>query len=191
MTSADKFKPWRTLSKRVALELNKFLKVESHTVELPDGQIIEDWGWIVIPNYINVLPMTTDGDFLLFRQVKYGLEGVSLAPVGGYIESSEDPLLAAKRELIEETGYSAREWVHLGTFRTAPNRGVGMGHLYLALGAIYVDEAHSDDLEEQELVRLSVVQLRKALFAGDIKAMSWTACVSLALHYLENHKTTS
>src|SRR5512139_728419 len=101
---------WKTLSRRVILEHSKYLVVEEHAVELPDGRVIEDWPWLITPDFVNVVAVTEGGQFLCFRQTKYGIEGDSLAPVGGYLEPGEDPLVAAQRELLEETGYQAAEW---------------------------------------------------------------------------------
>jgi ADP-ribose pyrophosphatase len=75
--------PWKTLSRRTILDRGKFLKVESHTVELPDGQIIPDWPWIITPDYVNVVALTEADEFLCFRQTKYAVDGTSLALVGG------------------------------------------------------------------------------------------------------------
>jgi len=83
-------KSWKTLARRTILQHSKFLVVEEHTVELPDGRIIEDWPWVITPDYINVTAVTTEGLFLCFRQTKYSVEGMSLAVVGGYLEPGED-----------------------------------------------------------------------------------------------------
>ena len=82
---------WKTLSRRVILEHSQYLKVENHTVELPNGQVIENWPWVITPDFVNILAVTQGGEFLVFRQAKYGIEGTSLATVGGYIEPGEDP----------------------------------------------------------------------------------------------------
>jgi len=47
---------WKTIKKSTILDFNKFLRVEQHTIELPDGKIIDDWPWIVSPDYVLVLP---------------------------------------------------------------------------------------------------------------------------------------
>jgi len=176
-------KPWKTL-KRDTLLRNRWLTVENHTVELPDGSRIEDWQWVVVPDYVNVLALTQEGKFVCFRQTKYAVEGTSLAPVGGMIEDGEEPLAAARRELREELGYTAEDWVFLGKYATEANRGVGVGYLYLAKNAEFSGKRTSDDLEEQELVELSVDEMRSALVAGEFKVISWAACVGLALAYL-------
>jgi ADP-ribose pyrophosphatase len=174
-------KPWKTLSRELILDHSQYLQVESHTVQLPDGRIIHDWPWVITPDYTNTVAVTTQGHYLCFRQRKYSVKGVSLAPVGGYCEPGEDPLVSAQRELLEETGYVAPEWIDLGHFPVEGNRGVGTAHFYLALGAHRVAERDADDLEEQELLLLSRDEMVAALDAGQFKLLSWVAIVALAL----------
>ena len=176
--------PWRTLTRQVVLENPPWLRVEHHTVELPDGRRIPQWQWVITPDYVNVVAVTDDNQFLCFRQVKYGLEGETLALVGGYINEGEAPLVAAQRELREETGYDAPEWHDLGHYRVDPNRGVAIGHFFLARHARWVTARHADDLEEQELLHLTRGQVETALTAGDFKVMAWTTALALALRRL-------
>lgn len=178
-------RPWETLSKKVILEHGKFLTVESHTIKLPDGRIISDWPWLIVPSAVIVLAVTENGKFLCFRQTKYAVESTSLAPVGGMLEPDEPPLEAAKRELLEEMGCEAGEWVNLGSYVLDPNRGIATMHLFLALNAIKVAEPHSDDLEDQELLTLGRDELENALKAGEFKVITWSAVVALALSYLK------
>jgi ADP-ribose pyrophosphatase len=172
---------WKTLSRQTVLEYSEFLTVESHTVELPDGQVISDWPWLVTPDYINVVAVTEIGEFICFRQAKYGVEGTSLAPVGGYLEADEDPLDTAKRELLEETGYESHSWLSLGSYTVDGNRGAGTAHLFLARDARRVTEPISDDLEEQQLLHLSRFEVEAALAAGEFKVLAWATIVALAL----------
>jgi ADP-ribose pyrophosphatase len=181
--------PWKTLARRTLVQCGKYLTVESHTVQLPNGRIIEDWPYVIGPDYVNVVPVTPEGQFLCFRQTKYAVEGTSLAPVGGYIEPGEDPLCAAQRELREEMGYEAVEWVPLGSYTVGANRGIATAHLFLALGARRVAEPKSDDLEEQELLSLSHSEVEEALSRGEFKVLGWAANVALALHHLGKHGT--
>jgi ADP-ribose pyrophosphatase len=178
-------RPWKTLSKKTLLDQGKFLKVESHTIKLPDGQIIPDWPWLIVPSAAIVLPVTEEGKFLCFRQTKYAVEGTSLAPVGGMLEPDEPPLEAAKRELLEEMGYEAPNWVNLGSYVLDPNRGIATMHLFLALNARQVAQPDSDDLEDQELLSLDKNELKNALRAGEFKVITWAAVVAMALNYLK------
>ncbi|QPC81838.1 NUDIX hydrolase [Phototrophicus methaneseepsis] len=176
---------WKTLKRRPILKYSKYLTVEEHDVELPDGQRIKDWPWLVTPDFINVVIVDEQGLFVLFRQVKYAVEGTSLAPVGGYIEPGEDPLLAAKREVLEETGYEAPNWVSLGQYAVDGNRGAGTAYAYLATGAKQVAQPDADDLEEQEFLLMSRDDVRTALLTGEFKVIPWSNVLALALLQLQ------
>ena len=172
---------WKTLARETLLDQGKFLRVEKHTVDLPDGRVIDDWPWIITPDFVNVLAVTAEGSYLVFRQTKYSLDGVSLATVGGYLEPGEDPLAAAQRELLEETGHVAEQWQALGGFAVDGNRGAGKAYFFLATGARRVAARNADDLEEQELLQLSRTELEEALLAGEFKLLPWAAITALAL----------
>ncbi len=175
--------PWKTLARSTLLRIGdgRRLTVENHIVELPTGQMIDDWAFVQTPDYVNIVAATPDGRFPIFRQTKYAVSGITLAPPGGYIEVTEDPLHAAQRELLEETGYVASTWHFLGRYAVDGNRGCGHGHLYLAEHATWQQPVAADDLEEQELLLLNRDELEKALFAGEFKVLSWATAVAMAL----------
>jgi len=177
--------PWQTLSRQILLQREPFLTVELHQVKLPDGHIIPDWTWVVTPDYANVLAETADGFFLCFRQTKYAIAGTSLAPVGGFIEPGEAPDVAAKRELREETGYEAQEWISVGSYAVDANRGAGRAHFFVARQARLVGAPVSGDLEEQQLLLLDRKQLERALRDGEFKVLPWAAMIALGLRFLD------
>lgn len=172
---------WKTLAKEPALDMPPFLKVETHTVLLPDGRIIEGWPWIICPDFVNVVAITEEEKYLCFRQTKYSVQGTSLAPMGGFIEPGEDPLTAAKRELLEEMGYAALHWESLGKFAVDGNRGNGTAHFFLARGAYQVAQPISDDLEQQELLLLSRAEVEAAVARGAFRVLPWQAIMALSL----------
>lgn len=179
---------WQIHSRREVLNHGRFLRVETHDVELPDGKRIPDWTWVITPDFINVVLIDEAGNFILFRQGKYAYDGLSLAPVGGYIEPDEDPLEAAKREVLEETGCEARTWIDLGRFVVDANRGCGTAYAYLALGARRVATPNADDLEPQELLHLSRAEVERALFAGEFKVLPWANLIALSLLHLKDQE---
>ncbi len=177
-------KPWRTLARDTVLTFGRYLTVERHTIQLPDGRVLTDWPWAIAPDFINVLPMLPDGRFLVFRQTKYAASGVTLALVGGMIEPDELPLTAARRELREEMGADAGEVIFLGKYVVDANRGLATGYLYLALDVEQRYPQSGDELEEQEILSLSRAELLSAYLSGQFQVMSWTANIGLALTYL-------
>lgn len=177
--------PWKTRSRETVLDYGRFLVVEKHTIELPDGRALADWAWLITPDYVNVAVVTTEGEFLCFRQTKYAVDGISLAPVGGYLEPGEEPLAAAQRELLEETGYESPDWLSLGRYAVDGNRGAGTAHLFLACQARPVADVNADDLEEQQLLHLSRAEVEAALAAGEFKVLAWAAVMALALQQMK------
>ncbi len=176
---------WKTISRKKVLSAGRFLTVEHHDIELPDGRTIHDWPWLITPDYVNILAVTRELTFICFCQTKYGIEGTSLAPAGGYLDPDEDALAAAKRELREETGFEAPVWTSLGRFCVDGNRGAGTAHLFLAQNAYLAGERCADDLEEQELLFLTRPQIEQALLAGEFKVLAWATVVSLGLLELD------
>ncbi|NMC29874.1 MAG: NUDIX hydrolase [Pelolinea sp.] len=186
--SPKELRVWETVSKRTILKSGKFLTVENHIIKLPSGQVISDWPWIIIPSAAIVLAVTENDEFLCFRQTKYAVEGTTLAPVGGMLEPDEKPLDAAKRELLEETGYESAHWISFGSYILDPNRGIATMYLFLALKAKQVTEPNSDDLEDQELLLLSQNEIEDALKSGEFKILAWSAVVSMSLNYITDSK---
>ena len=174
-------KPWKTVSRQTILAHSQFLTVEEHTVELPDGQQITNWPWVKLRNYVIVLPRTTEGKYVCFRQTKYAVEGITLATVAGLLEANELPFEAAQRELLEETGYKASKWVDLGSYPVGGNNLAATAHLFFADDAEQIQAPDADDLEEQELLLLSRDELQAALEAGEFKVLAWTTVVALVL----------
>ena len=174
---------FKTHSRSVVLLDPPWLTVEHRDIEFPDGTHVPSWPFVITPAYINLMAETTDGLFICFRQVKYAYDGESLAVVGGYIEPGEAPLAAAKRELLEETGYSATEWISFGEHVPDANRGCGMAHLFFARNAHKISEPTEIDREQPIQVLLTREQVQAALFGNQFKVLAWSAVAALTLAY--------
>ena len=178
-------KLWKTLSKEPFISGNKFLRVEKHKVEAPDGTIIDDWQIVITPDFVNIVAVTKDEKFLILKQNKYAVDGESLAPVGGYIEPGEDPLNAAKRELQEETGYASDEWIDLGSYIIDSNRGCGKSFLFLAKNIYKVSEPTEIDIELPEIHFFHKSEIETALKNNQFKVLPWVTNILFALKQLK------
>lgn len=88
--------------------------VKKNKVKLPDGAVIDDFYIVTIPDAAMVAAITEDGQILLKHEFRYACgKEVIECPVG-MLEKTEDPLNAAKRELLEKTRYASEDWIYLG-----------------------------------------------------------------------------
>lgn len=97
---------WKTLASRQVLD-TPFLKIRSEQIVLPEGTIISDYYIIENRGWVGIVPITEDGRIIINKQYKHGIGREVLEfPAGGIDPHEDDPLQAAHRELMEETGYS-------------------------------------------------------------------------------------
>jgi hypothetical protein len=104
--------PWitdRTVKRRIVAD-TPFARCEIHTVMSEDGSkvLTDDWLWFDEKDSVNVAVMNTQGQFILFRQGKYGLKESTLSTVGSMIKEGESAFEAAKRGVFEELGMGSR-----------------------------------------------------------------------------------
>ena len=160
---SDELKPWTVLASRDLLDASPFLKVRAETVALPDGRVVESFYQVEQSDFALIFAETEDGRALLLRTYKHGARRVSLTFPAGMIAPGEDPLEGAKRELLEETGYAADEWIALGGHVMQGNHRGCVGHMFIAKGARPVAEPDSGDLEEMRLELLTRAELIEAV----------------------------
>lgn len=173
-------KPWRILSRRVLLDRPPWLTVGEQDVELPDGTVLTGFNWIVTRPFAIVVPLLDGDRTILARSFKLGVGAASLSLPAGYLEDGEEPLAAAKRELLEETGHEAAEWIALGRYVVDGNYGSGVMHAFIAKDAREVKEPKSGDHEEQELISLPFGEAIAKLRAGEVAQLSTAAALGLA-----------
>jgi ADP-ribose pyrophosphatase len=92
----------------------KLLHVKRDTVRLPDGKTATR-EYIAHPGAVMIIPRLPDGKLLMERQFRYPLARIFIEFPAGKIDPGEDPAATAARELLEETGYVAERWSHIGT----------------------------------------------------------------------------
>lgn len=126
------------IEKKIGSELlhdGKFLTLKRDTVELPDGKHATR-EFVVHPGAVMILPLFDDGRVLLERQYRYPVEKVFLEYPAGKIDPNESELTCAKRELLEETGYTANEWFFLTRIHPVISYSTEFIDLFLARGLV-------------------------------------------------------
>jgi ADP-ribose pyrophosphatase len=150
----------------------KFLTLKLDTVELPDGKHATR-EYVVHPGAVMILPLFDDGRVLLERQYRYPVGKVFLEYPAGKIDPDESELACAKRELLEETGYTAREWFFLTRIHPVISYSTEFIDLYLARGLT----AGERELDEGEFLetfiadRAQVFEWIKSGHINDVKTV--------------------
>jgi ADP-ribose pyrophosphatase len=110
-----------------------FLEARRDTVALPDGKTATR-EYVVHPGAVVVVPLLDDGRVVLERQFRYPVGRVMVELPAGKLDAGEDPLRCGQRELLEETGYRAREWARAGMMHLAIGYSTEVIHIYFARG---------------------------------------------------------
>jgi len=172
-------RPWTVLDSRDLHDAEPFLKLRVETVELPDGRRIGDYYQFDMPSFACIFAETGDGRIVTYRQYRHGPRRVGLVFPGGHLSPGEDPLDAAKRELLEETGMEAEFWTDLGGYMVNANQGGAWSYMFHATGCRRVAEPLSDDLEDTEILFLTRAELLAAIGRGEMHLLTQIALVSM------------
>lgn len=180
-------KPWQVLSSRVLVDRPPWLRVIEQSVRLGNGHIIEGYLLAETREYAMTFALTDDGRVPLVQQYKHGLRAPSYDLPAGYLDDGEDPLVAAQRELREETGYAADDWRHLSSVLLDTNRTRARAHLFLARGARWVATPRLDVTEDLVVRFYTPDQLLAMVRSREIDSVATVTCVMLALDALNGH----
>jgi ADP-ribose pyrophosphatase len=136
------------------------------------------------PDWVNIIPLTDDGQVVLIRQFRHGTRDVTLEVPGGVIEADETPERAAVRELVEETGYVPERVKTLGFVHPNPAIQGNRSYTFLAEGCRLTTEPRPDSFEFIEVLLCPLSEIPALIRSGEISHSLIVAAFAL-LHYTQ------
>jgi 8-oxo-dGTP pyrophosphatase MutT (NUDIX family) len=165
---AKKIEKWKTLDSRYIIR-RPWLTARVDRVQLPDGRINPEHYVLEYPDWVNVTAITAEGKFVFVRQYRHAFDGVFDELCAGVSEKGEQPVEAARRELLEETGYAGGEWTLTMTIGQNPSTCNNLTYCFLAQGVEKVGSQHLDASEDIEVVLKSEREVYDMLVADEMK----------------------
>ncbi len=161
----------------------KIVHIHVDEVELYDGshshrEIVEHDGGVT------VIPVDSDGNVYCVRQFRYAFGKSIIETPAGKLEKGEDPFECAVRELSEETGFSAEEYVYLGEFYPSPGYCHEKLYSYLALG-LKKGEAHLDEGEFLDVIKYPLDELVDMVMNNELSDAKTIISILKAKRYFE------
>lgn len=175
---------WKILKSKLVFN-NKWVTIRQDEVELPKGEIIDDFFVIVRPDIVLVFPVTENQEIVFVRQYRHATGEILLELPAGRLDSEiEDAEVAARRELEEETGYVADELIKLGTLYDNPIKDTNKVHLFLAKNVQLTGKQNLDITEDVEVVLIAIDQVMTKITNGEIRVSGTVAAIFLGINYL-------
>ena len=161
-------KYWNHLGSHTIYE-NPIVAVRQDKYHFLPNDIVKNFTVLEFGDWVNIIPITKDGDIVMIRQWRHGVQRECLEIPGGLISPEDpDPRHAALREMQEETGYHSERVIHIGTVEPNPAIQTNKCHTYLATDA-YLNA--SQNLDPTEAIKVELVKLEdiyRMITSGEI-----------------------
>ncbi len=179
---------WRLKTQSEILRTHPFAVDRLELLNTESQPLSHEFYRLSCPDWVNILPITNDGQAILIRQPRAGSMSEVLETPGGVIDPHEkDPTMAAVRELEEETGYTSQRFLPLGALNPNPAIMNNRLHMFLALGCVVNgNRRHFPDASEEiDVVKVPAKALTQMVRTGEIDSCLAGLCIMLAGKYVQ------
>lgn len=162
-------KKWTVITSKYLMR-KPWLTARQDHVRLPNGNENKEYYVLEYPDWVNVIAITTTGEFVFIRQYRHGLGETRFEIPAGVIDPTDpNPEAAARRELLEETGFTGGEWSLLTVLSGNASTTNNLCHCFIAEGVSQTDHQHLEATEDIEVVLLNREDVLKLLRKDEIK----------------------
>lgn len=167
-----------------------WLTVRKDICETPTGNIINPYYVYEFPTWVSALALTEDQQVVMVNQYRHGIQETIIEIPGGCVDDTDaNHQEAIARELLEETGYSFKDYYYLGKVCANPSTNTNYIHMFLATGGVKTAEQVLDPNEEIEVELISLEDLNKLVKENKIVQAMHLSTIKYALDKLEELKT--
>jgi len=146
----------------------RWATVRKDVCVLPDGRIIDDYYYWEGGDFAQVLAIDRAGQVVLTQQYKHGVKEVVIELPAGMVASHEEPLDTARRELLEETGFSGHEWRSLGVLNVSSAKATTRAYPFLVLDVVETALPHLDEAEQIRVFLRPLEVVIEMMCSGEI-----------------------
>ena len=159
---------WKVLKSEKLLNKGTWMNLRQERVQLPSGAIVPEWFILEFPDWVNVIAITEDGEFVMEDQYRHAIGETHYELVAGVVDPGETPLEAAMRELDEETGYGGGEWSLFMKLSPNPTNHTNYSYTFLATGVKKIREQHQESTEDIHIDLFTKEEVRELLDSGEL-----------------------
>ncbi len=160
-------KPWKLISSTKEASFRIF-DLRTDRARSPRTDQVHDFYVLESTDWVNVIPITPENQVVLIRQFRHGTREVTLEIPGGIVEPDDTPENAARRELLEETGFREAQMVPLGIVHPNPAFLDNLCHTYLAKDVARVKDQEQDEKEDIEVVLMPLEEIPRLIREREI-----------------------
>ncbi|WP_159634448.1 NUDIX hydrolase [Sphingobacterium composti Ten et al. 2007 non Yoo et al. 2007] len=158
---------WKLLESKYIIQ-RPWATLRVDKLELPNGNIKDEYYVLEYPTWVNMVAITEDGNVLFVKQYRHGADQIMIELPAGVVEDDEEPKVAARRELLEETGYAFDSIEYICELFANPATSGNLTYTYLLTGGKKVQEQELDSSEDIEVVEMSIEESKQFLFENKV-----------------------